>query len=59
MCHIFKKTLKQNDENIHICVFHYVASQLRLSALSNFINVYARSFDWIYFTVQFKRTLES
>ena len=53
------KTLKQNDENSHICVCHYVASQLTLSARSNFMNVYARSFDWIYFTVQLKRTLES
>ena len=43
-----KKTLKQNDENSHICVFHYVASQLTSLALSNLMNVYARSFDWIY-----------
>ena len=54
-----KKKLEQNDENSHICVFHYVASQLTLSALSKFMNVYARSFDWIYFTVQLKRILES
>ena len=53
------KKLKQNDENSHICVLHYVASLLSLSALSKFMNVYARSFDWIYFKVQLKRTLES
>ena len=54
-----KKKLEQNDENSHIGVCHYVASQLTLSALSKFMNVYARSFDLIYFTVQLKRTLES
>ena len=41
---IFKKTLKQDDENSHISVPFSVASQLTLSALSNFMAVYACSF---------------
>ena len=41
---VFKKTLKQVDENSHICVPISVASQLTSSALSNFMAVYARSF---------------
>ena len=55
-----KKKLEQSDENSHICVFQYVASQFKtLSVLMKFMNVYARCFDWIYFTVQLKRALES
>ena len=58
--HIFKKTLKQDDENSHICV---CAMRCRIAMnVVGLVEIYGRScslFYWIYFTVQLKRTLES
>ena len=61
----FLRTLKRDDENTHICVYHsvclvshrnYRCRPRRISGMP----VYARSFDWIHYsTVQLKTTLES